>query len=302
MNLCNSIPDDTPWIKKWKSQEAMGTQFPRSFPTMLRRLQSAMKITRLSIDEKGVSLTIAGRYVCTCLITGDTWQRKCNCEAKSEFCLHQYLLVREVDKLLAKKGLIQSESPQQKRARFQNEFQRVQQTQQPDLPKRNLLKTKATQDHAPEQEWKLTVEAERHYSPSQAAVRFYRDTQGNREILSLQRLYNLAAKAKNRRPTDTFPLQTEIDLQFLAWLFNEIKSNHIYRSQEKLFKLTRSRLDKWFEIWKQHPGRFYDRLTNEPILNFSEFKVFIEPEINDQKVRLHCLIGAQRDSAKHFNE
>ena len=302
MNITPHIPDDCNWTTSWKPLSSLSKSFPRSFPTMLRRLKSALKITRFAIDDKGISLTIAGRYICSCTLLGNEWKRQCNCEAKGDFCLHQFLLVQEVDKLLKQKGLIQQETAQQKTARYQQEFQKVQRQQQKDLPRRPLPSRNNTTTETIASPWKLTVEAERHYSPSQAAVRFYRDSGGDRAILTLQQLYNLAAKAHNRRSSDTFPQQNEDDLKFLAWLFKEIKVNHIYRSQEKLFKLTRSRLDKWFEAWKQSPGRFYDRLTNEPILNFSEFQAFIQPEIIEQKVRLHCLVGAQLESAKPFNE
>ena len=286
--------DDLPWAKDWPGIQGFSSSFPRSFPSMIRRLgPAALKITLFKAEAKLISLTIAGRYVCRWSWIDEQWKQSCTCQPGKSFCLHSYILVNQVDKLLGKKFQVPdfrkkvSASPRPAQNRYQA-----------TLPQSNAGRPSPP---APVQleKWKLTVEIERNYSDSQAAIRFYQDFDNDRKLCVMQNLYNFSAQCYNKRGIAS-ELEA-LDARFLGWLFEQVKPYRIYRSQEKLLKITRKKLDEWLNTWKEYPGRFIDRLTGDAVLTHCEFRAFIEPEINDKKVRLHCLIGPNREQAKTFH-
>ncbi|WDE96747.1 DEAD/DEAH box helicase [Lentisphaera profundi] len=290
----DSSANNLPWAKNWPGIQGFSSSFPRSFPSMIRRLgPQALKITLFKAEAKLISLTIAGRYVCRWSWIDENWQQSCNCQTGKSFCLHSYILVNQVDKLLGKKFQVPD-------FRKPNSVMPKAALNQRQVP---LARTRSipiqTSTPTPFEPWKLTVEIERNYSDSQAAIRFYQDFDNDRRLCVMQNLYNFSAQCYNKRGISS-ELEA-LDARFLGWLFEQVKPYHIYRSQEKLLKITRKKLDEWLNTWKDYPGRFIDRLTGDAVLSHCEFRAFIEPEINDKKVRLHCLIGPTREQAKAFH-
>ncbi len=113
------------------------------------------------------------------------------------------------------------------------------------------------------QSQRLEAEADFHHDSEATTLRFYLVTDGRRELLRMQDLYNLSYRARSGRPDpamDRFPAE---DIRLLRFLGSSLQD--LYKSNLQVMKVPRERFSTWLGEWISCPARFIERNSQQPV-------------------------------------
>ncbi len=123
----------------------------------------------------------------------------------------------------------------------------------------------ASAESATPRSQRLEAEVDFLHDPEMATLRFYLVTDGVREFIRMQDLYNLSYRARSGRPDPAMDRFPPDDIRLLRFLWSSLQEKDLCRSNLQVFKVPRDRFSTWLSEWISSPARFIERSSQQPV-------------------------------------
>lgn len=259
-------PSPPPWLAQWPSETAINALFStgiqRASLSSLNREDDA----DFQWDDHQLRMRLGNQSTSWTLANGQ-WQQKCSCGYINPTCIHAFA-AHVLLKIICRREQWPLPGPDGAKATANANtggnapLTRIGATTQ-RLRQESFGNFFQDQDQRPRsgRPCELEIEADFLHEPGKVGMRFYAKDEGMRQLLSLSALRNAGFQLTQHQPPSR--LWPDKDQQFLRWLFPILKKLRFNDLNLKMHKLDEEEFRAWLSRWRDVPGRFLDRATQE---------------------------------------
>ncbi len=338
-----TYPDHPPsWLDRWPDKVAIDRMFPLRLRVTANRIGSREAIRRLHWSDNTLELDI-GSQTPVWRWRDKQWRLSCTCGYPGGACVHNYLadfFLRTVchcegwplpgaasetaSRPGSAEGLVQAAPAEPARPP----------QRKPASPPRQdspTLFSNVSNQPAPARspsDPRLEIEVDFHVHPGRVALRFYQTQNEKRRLLRLQELYNLSLQARSYAYHSQWSQQ---DTAFLEWFREQYKPRPRYqysyyaypyrppvreireddfpelelaiKQNLRLLKMFESRFKKWQKHWRDTPGRFIERESQQPLHpEATQCRLHFEIFPEDDMVRIAAIVSLVGGGRYQYHE
>jgi superfamily II DNA or RNA helicase len=250
-----------PWLDRWPDEKAVRELFPEGVRRLGYRFLGTERHRRLTWSTDRLVLEL-GSQQATWRLLGSAWRRSCTCGYINDCCAHAYAAACVLAEIIRHERWTAADGPGKATpgatAGPTLELTTPMGTASPPVaqPEPRANAGTATERSA------IEVEADFHHEPGLVILRFYRRSEGRRELLRLQTVNNLAVQARFGSASDRWSFE---DWSLLKWLAPHLQRRSEVHVNLQVLKLSRSEFDRWLERWEDGPPRFIERSSQQAI-------------------------------------
>ena len=294
-----SHPKEPPaWLAVWPKRTQLTSIFAPVLRTIASKILANLNNSDVSLHWTDTMMRARiGNNVNTWTLVNGNWMRSCTCNAPGVHCIHDYASCVLVQTVFLKEGWTDlngrpTNAPQTapptdpqtppvvKKAppptsadntkprpvsfpTARESFFTPSSYKQPVLPIAAPPPAKQT-PAITRPVAKLEAEIDMKATPGSVAVRFYRNINDMRELLTMQQLLNLSVEV---RRTESIYQWSPEDVSFINWCTAKLRAMQAARSlpyQSHYVTLKRDIFNTWLDRWSDQPDRFIERETQKP--------------------------------------
>ncbi len=264
-----------------------------------RRILQRKPRLALDWDENSLYLTI-GAHQAEWTYNRGQWSGHCTCGASVRKCVHLYAathlfygVCRQYEKIWSENPLVKQ--PGERPGSPQCTQGQNRQTSAPASER--LARPHTAGDGSP----RLQAELDFNHIPGQVTLRVFLVQGTERELLRMQRIYNMAQKLKKGGQVH---LPEEEDTRFLKWLAPQLRKHPSFRQNLYVMTVSRRVYKQWLASWSHTPHRFYEKETQMPIFH-EECRPRLHFELTpeeDDWVRISAVLTLPDGQQCYFHE
>jgi SNF2 family DNA or RNA helicase len=264
MPITISHPQKPPsWLPEWPTQAQVQEQYTLIIRNMAANLIASESKVRLFWNDTTLSATIGVHNNIWKLKEG-IWDRTCSCKAPQHLCPHNYATCLLLFRVCYDQGWITPPSQRRQPKPQQTQTRR---------PVQQNIPFNINQDTSPGTVQKIEAEIDAKYSVTEIMVRFYRNVNDSRELLTIAQILNMGSQILLNNPHSPFSKE---DREFVAWTTKSIRSSIPSQAipyNSKFLTISKQTFHAWQLHWEERqPNRFIDRATQKPLAATAETK------------------------------
>jgi hypothetical protein len=237
------------WLAHWIGSSTLDRLVPSGIRQYALKLGAKERIRSLGWDSSTLRLLVGNQRCIWTLQPDNTWKTSCTCGYPKPPCAHAFLAGYLFETVRKNEEWVNT-APR---------FNAAMENRHTEIQSTNETSFECPPDSPP----KLEVEADFHHRPGSVAVRIYHVEKDMRNLLTMQRIYNLAMRVRySDNAADKWPSD---EREFLKWVAGELKRRPELKQNLKLLNFTPGRFSRWIERWADTTIRLITRAEQREI-------------------------------------